>query len=146
METCANCEEQIGNMEPRAAWQGQIVCAACFERLAPAGQQAHVPAPIDPLDELASQLPVQRVQAYPTYPPGPQSPWPEPQQAAPNYNQQVIIHNYMGPQSRRRRSSGLKNSGVTLILISLPFLCVFWPVGVLVLAAGIVLSVIGSFE
>jgi hypothetical protein len=157
MQTCGNCNGMIGNMEPIAAWQGQVVCAACYERLSPQGIGANVPAVIDPLDQLAAQLPQQvqarHVQAWPGQQVGPISPWEEtpPQQQhvnAPNYNnQQVVIHNYIEPRGRRRRrDSGLKNTGITLTLVSLPLFCVFAPAALVLFIVGIVLWVVGSFD
>jgi hypothetical protein len=35
IETCANCEEPIGKLEPAMLWNGRVICARCHQRLSP---------------------------------------------------------------------------------------------------------------
>jgi hypothetical protein len=58
MEQCKNCGQAIGNLEPAHVFQGQVVCATCFERLSPQPLPYAVPAHPSPVP----RKPIQQVE------------------------------------------------------------------------------------
>lgn|GEM_PF-6857473 len=54
MEKCANCERQIGNLEPAHVWKDSIVCADCLYRLSKARETVPPDTTIQPDEKKAA--------------------------------------------------------------------------------------------
>ena len=121
---CANCRRWIGALEQPYQWGEHVICADCLAAFqAPAIQQIQVPPqPLDPLDQLAHSLPQPHV----------------------SYQSHVHYHAASGSPDRRRPGSATKNSGGVMMLVALPLLCLFWPVGLILFVVGFVMFITAS--
>jgi hypothetical protein len=46
MESCANCERKIGNLETPMAWRDKVVCGDCYSFLSRQGRIDYTTAPL----------------------------------------------------------------------------------------------------
>jgi hypothetical protein len=75
METCANCERQIGNLEPAHVHNNAILCNDCFQRLtasqppvaAPQPRHPNNAAPPPATDAVATLIPFRNPYALTAY-------------------------------------------------------------------------------
>lgn len=156
METCANCGIPIGKLEAAHVWQDHVVCDVCVVKLRPAvAEQSIVPAAysetsLDSLHSLARaahdrvSVQTRRVEYEPIESPGspPPAPLPQPQtQSVQMVNQIYMPQPFYAPA---RGMSAVTITGLVLSLVGIPFCCLFFPVGILMIAAGIVLLIVGA--
>jgi hypothetical protein len=117
MTTCQKCRLVIGDLETPYEWQGYTICINCAQSVqtAPAPETPAYTAP-DPLAELASQ------------------------NAAPPAYSSPRRHR----PAQRGQSHPLVKAGGLLMLISIPFFCLFFPIAFGLLFVGLVLLIVGS--
>lgn len=114
-ETCANCGAAIGNLETAHVWNDHVVCGPCSQRLGTASAPA---AAVEPIPYASPGTPP---------PPGPIQP-------------QVV---YVQPAAGGMHPMVL--TGLILFFVGLPFCCLFLPLGIVMIVAGLLLMIVGGF-
>lgn len=109
-ETCANCSRPIGKLETAHIWRESVVCNECLGRLRNAEIGYATPAP-----PAAS--------------------------AATDDDRAEFVREIRRPHgSRKKRDQDSAQAvGCLIMLLGVILLCVFWPVGVVVLLIGFIL-------
>lgn len=130
VETCANCGEAIGKLEPAHVWREQVVCAACHARLSS-------PPPVPVLVYGGPTKPA----SSPTSPAAPQ---PDDALFYMLAEQKLAAEDRL--EAERVRSSQVsvvRILGMFILLAGMPLTCISFPVGIPVMILGAVLVIAG---
>jgi hypothetical protein len=120
MERCANCERPIGKLETPHIWQERIVCGQCIAILKRTTLEYATPVPPEPVYS------------------------PPVMEQSSSVARQIRAEYDRARRERRSRQSGAQVIAILIMLLGGALICVFWPLGVVVILTGLIVLAVNT--